>query len=98
MGVRRGDTALRDELDDFLVRRRAARSTRSSMRYGVPRVEAHSVLTRSDRQPARRGLPRVRAGCALVLLACVAAAAGCEREARRYQELPAAANRETGCA
>lgn len=32
----------------------------------------------------------------LVLVAVVAVVAGCEREARRYQELPAAANRETG--
>ena len=29
-------------------------------------------------------------------LACVLCVAGCEREARRYKELPAAANRETG--
>jgi len=31
----------------------------------------------------------------LVLVAALALLAGCEREARRYQELPAAANRET---
>jgi len=39
MGVRRGDTALRDELDDFLVRRHAD-IARLLDDYGVPRVEA----------------------------------------------------------
>jgi cytochrome c oxidase cbb3-type subunit 3 len=32
----------------------------------------------------------------VVLVAGLAVAGGCEREARRYQELPASANRETG--
>jgi cytochrome c oxidase cbb3-type subunit 3 len=32
----------------------------------------------------------------LTFLACVLCVAACEREARRYRELPAAANRETG--
>jgi cytochrome c oxidase cbb3-type subunit 3 len=31
-----------------------------------------------------------------LLAACVLMTAGCERESRRYQELPAAANRDTG--
>jgi mxaJ protein len=38
MGVRRGDVALRDELDDFLMRRRADVDAILDS-YGVPRVE-----------------------------------------------------------
>jgi hypothetical protein len=38
MGVRRGDVALRDELDDFLMRRRADVDAILDG-YGVPRVE-----------------------------------------------------------
>ena len=46
-------------------------------------------------------MQRVRAArCATcsvrVMAACALAGCGCEREARRYQELPAAADRETG--
>jgi hypothetical protein len=37
MGVRRGDTQLRDRLDDFLVRRRAD-VDRILDEYGVPRA------------------------------------------------------------
>jgi mxaJ protein len=38
MGVRRGDTALRDALDDVLLRRRAD-IDRILADYGVPRVD-----------------------------------------------------------
>jgi mxaJ protein len=38
MGVRRGDTALRDELNDFIARR-GADINRVLDEYNVPRVE-----------------------------------------------------------
>jgi hypothetical protein len=42
-------------------------------------------------------MPVARLTVALAALCLAGAApAGCEREARRYQELPASANRETG--
>ena len=59
------------------------------------------MLTRAMVGPAE-GLTQVlQSGCAqwlrvIVLLAVAAAAASCERETRRYQELPASANRESG--
>lgn len=39
---------------------------------------------------------RWRSHCLLALVAVAVTTSACEREARRYQELPAAANRETG--
>jgi mxaJ protein len=48
MGVRRGDTALRDELDAILVRRRAAIDAILA-RYHVPRTDSPSGAGRGER-------------------------------------------------
>jgi cytochrome c oxidase cbb3-type subunit 3 len=45
-------------------------------------------------QGTRRSLPRTTRSLT-VLLVAIAALAGCDRESRRYRELPASANRET---
>ena len=100
MAVRRGDAARRAELDDFLVRRRARRRRASCDRYGVPRVEGTDVLECARRRAAG-ALTSCVGGLRAALRACCSRSrgcAGCERETRRYQELPAAANRETGVA
>ena len=79
--------------------RRGARRSTSSCRaaaptwmrfwksYGVPRVREWLEPCAADKT-VRRGSPHWPVAASL--------AAGCEREARRYQELPASANRETG--
>ena len=70
-------------------------------RVRVSRSKAREHLRAARRQDPRGGYETARrspnGGLAALLTAlALALPAGCEREARRYQELPAAANRETG--
>ena len=57
--------------------------------------DAPAGVTGAGRRAALGGEFGQRDTVTAVLLALISTAGGCEREARRYQELAAAANRET---